>query len=149
MIFQNHFYVDAPLKAVAEFHQAAASMAAITPPPVIVRLHQAPDCLAEGDEMDFTLWLGPLPVRWKARIEGASATGFTDRQLEGPFEAWTHRHTFLRAAKGRTLVQDEIRVRLKRHPVWGPLGFLMFLNLPLLFAYRGWKTRRLLAKELR
>ncbi|HRX05275.1 MAG TPA: hypothetical protein P5148_19150, partial [Anaerolineae bacterium] len=30
------------------------------------------------------------------------------------------------------------------HPIWGPVGLGMMLNLPLLFAYRGWQTRRLL-----
>jgi hypothetical protein len=32
-------------------------MAAITPPPIIVKVHHAPPVLADGDEMDFTMWL--------------------------------------------------------------------------------------------
>ena len=69
MKYTHRFRVEAPLPAVAEFHSRSASMPAITPPPMIVRVHAAPAVLAEGDTMDFTLWAGPIPVRWVARIE--------------------------------------------------------------------------------
>jgi hypothetical protein len=46
--------------------------------------------------------------------------------------------------EGTTEVVDEVEAKLKRHPLWGPVGLAMWLGLPLLFAYRGWKTRRLL-----
>jgi hypothetical protein len=36
-------------------------MAAITPPPMVGRMHRAPAHMGSGDEMDFTLWAGPLP----------------------------------------------------------------------------------------
>ena len=95
MIFRHSFTVAAPLQAVAEFHAASTSMAAITPPPIIVKIRQAPAQLAEGDEMDFTMWLGPVPVRWLASIEQVSPAGFTDRQVRGPFKCWQHRHSFV------------------------------------------------------
>ena len=49
-------------------------------------MHRAPAILGEGDEMEFILWVGPLPVRWVAYIEQVSGEGFTDRQLRGPFQ---------------------------------------------------------------
>ncbi len=94
--------------------------------------------------MAFTLWLGPLPVKWSARIEAVSPSGFSDRQLEGPFGHWLHRHCFTALDERTTEVTDEIELKLKPHPLWGPVGFFMILSLPLLFAFRGWKTRRLL-----
>jgi ligand-binding SRPBCC domain-containing protein len=144
MIFLNAFQVQAPLEAVADFHAQSASMAAITPPPVMVRVQHAPAVLGEGDEMEFTLWLGPLPVRWLAKIEGATSNGFTDRQLKGPFQKWVHRHSFEKIDETTTRVRDEIHIALDRHWLWGMIGFLMMVNLPLLFVYRGWKTRRYL-----
>ncbi len=72
MKYHHTFRVKAPQAAVAEFHSRSASMPAITPPPMIVRVHAAPARLASGDEMDFTLWAGPVPLRWVARIEDAS-----------------------------------------------------------------------------
>jgi len=85
MKFQHRFRVDAPLSEVLEFHSLSSSMGAITPPPIVARIHRAPAVLGEGDEMEFTLWVGPLPVRWLAHIEQVSGEGFTDRQLRGPF----------------------------------------------------------------
>lgn len=145
MIYRRRFRVNAPLLRVVEFHARPASMAAITPPPILVRIHRAPYVLVEGDEMEFTLWLGPLPVRWLARIEDVTDDGFTDRQLRGPFAEWSHRHTFVPLDDHTTEVHDEVTLRLSRNPFWWLVGAGMRLGLPLLFAYRAWRTRRLLA----
>ena len=147
MKYTHRFKVKAPLSQVAEFHTQSASMGAITPPPAVVRIHQAPPRLNEGDQMDFTIWLGPLPIHWIARIEDVSSTGFVDRQLQGPFQYWAHRHTFVPLDEESTEVVDEIEFKLDKHPVRGFVGLGMTLSLPLLFAYRGWKTRRLLKKQ--
>ncbi len=142
MIFRHRFRVRAPLERVADFHRRSASMAAITPPPIVVRVHAAPEALGEGDEMAFTLWLGPLPVRWRARIEAVGPDGFLDRQVAGPFARWEHRHRFEAVDAATTDVFDEIRWSPRRHVLWGPVGLAMAAGLPLLFAFRGWRTRR-------
>jgi len=142
MKYQHRFEVNAPLAAVADFHTKSVSMGAITPPPVVVRVHRAPSRLDEGDEMDFTMWFGPLSVRWLARIEDVRPTGFTDRQLRGPFRHWLHRHTFVPVDEITTAVVDEIELELRSHSWWKLVGLMMWFSLPLLFAYRGWKTRR-------
>jgi ligand-binding SRPBCC domain-containing protein len=144
MSYQHHFLVKASLAKVAEFHRHSASMAAITPPPIIVRVHHAPEILAEGDEMDFTMWLGPLPLRWLARVEATSEAGFTDRQIKGPFAKWVHRHKFIPVDDKTTDVHDQIEIQLRTHPIWFPVGLGMWLGLPLLFAFREWKTKRIL-----
>jgi ligand-binding SRPBCC domain-containing protein len=146
MRFTHRFEVDAPIEDVAEFHARSSSMGAITPPPIIARVHAAPERLGEGDEMSFTLWLGPLPLRWLARIEDVGPTGFSDVQLRGPFARWEHRHDFEPLGEGRTAVHDRIEAELLRHPIWGPVGISMWLGMPLLFAFRGWRTRRLLGR---
>jgi ligand-binding SRPBCC domain-containing protein len=142
--YWHRFEVKAPLAVVADFHAQSDSMGAITPPPVVVRVRRAPARLKEGDEMEFTLWLGPLPVHWLARIEDVSSTGFTDRQLLGPFWHWTHQHSFVPVDESTTAVVDEVELSLRPHPWWGLVGLGMWLSLPLLFTYRGWKTRRLI-----
>ncbi len=144
MKYQHRFQVRAPMAVVADFHAQSASMGAITPPPIVVTVHRAPVRLADGDEMDFTLWLGPLPVHWIAQIEDAGPVGFTDRQVCGPFAKWIHCHRFVVVDENVTEVLDEIELNLRPHWVWGLVGLGMWLSLPLLFAYRGWKTRRLL-----
>lgn len=147
MKYHHSFRVRVPLAVVADFHAQSASMGAITPPPIITQIHQAPTRLQEGDEMDFTLWLGPLPMRWLARIEEVGNNGFTDRQLRGPFRSWVHRHHFRPVDETTTEVLDNVEAELKKHPWWGLIGLGMWLNMPILFAYRGWKTKRLVEKK--
>lgn len=144
MIYRHRFQVSSPLERVVEFHSRSASMAAITPPPIIIRVQHAPPVLRNGDEMDFTMWLGPLPIHWLAVIEAVSPDGFTDRQLRGPFAEWVHRHSFIAMDEHRTAVVDEVSLRLRAHPLWWLIGAGMRLGLPVLFAYRAWKTRRYL-----
>jgi ligand-binding SRPBCC domain-containing protein len=122
-------------------------MGAITPPPIQVELHRAPAALSSGGPMDFTLWIGPMPIHWAANIEAVSEAGFTDRQLNGPFSEWVHRHTYVKVDEHTTEVIDQISLRLKPHLFWGPVGLGFMLGLPVLFAYRAWKTRRLLEGE--
>lgn len=147
MRYNHSFVVDAPLTVVADFHRQSASMGAITPPPVIVKVHSAPTVLQEGDTMDFTMWLGPLPIRWFARISDTSPTGFVDSQIRGPFTKWEHRHSFVALDSGRTEVRDEINAELGNNPFWKLVGMGMWLNMPVLFAFRGWQTRRLLRQR--
>jgi len=142
--YHHRFQVNAKLASVTEFHTRAASMAAITPPPIIIQMKSAPTTLAEGDVMDFTMWLGLFPIRWLARIQDVSSTGFTDQQLEGPFAEWVHRHIFMAVDEQTSVILDEVDLRLRSHPFWWLVGMAMWLGLPLLFAYRAWKTRRML-----
>jgi len=144
MNYRHRFEVHAPLTRVSDFHSQAASMPAITPPPLRVRLHHAPDVLGEGDEMDFSLEVGLISIHWVARIEHVSPAGFTDRQVRGPFSEWVHQHTFNALDDQMTEVVDEITLRPRSNPWWWLVGMGMWAGLPLLFAFRASRTRRIL-----
>ena len=146
MKFHHRFRVNASLSEVASFHRLATSMSAITPPPMRVEVHQAPSELSDGDEMDFSLNFGLFRLRWLARIEDMSEAGFTDRQLHGPFQEWSHRHSFNQIEANVTEVDDQVLAQVKRPLVGRLLGWSMWLGMPFLFAYRGWKTRSLLER---
>ena len=144
MKYRHTFRLAAPVERVAEFHSLPEGLRALTPPPVFVQLHAAPARIQAGSEVSFTVWFGPLPVRWSANFERAGEAVFTDRQLRGPFRAWRHERTFIPLDGRATEIREEIEGQLRRHLLWGPFGLLMWLNLPLLFAFRSWKMRRLL-----
>jgi ligand-binding SRPBCC domain-containing protein len=146
MKFHHRYRVNAPRAEVISFHRLAASLAAITPPPIRIEVHQAPAELSSGDELDFSLNLGPFHLRWLALIENLSESGFTDRQLQGPFLAWNHRHSFTSFDENVTEVDDLVTARVKRSLGGILLGWVMWLGMPYLFAYRGWKTRSLLER---
>jgi ligand-binding SRPBCC domain-containing protein len=148
--FKSTFKVHAPLAVVADFHRQPKNLGVLTPPPAYVRLHEAPNPFGEGDTMRFTIWMGPFPISWKAVIEHVSPGRFVDRQIEGPFASWAHTHTFLASGEeageegSHTIVQDRVDYALRFHVYYSLVGAAMALSLPLLFAYRAWKTRRLL-----
>lgn len=147
MIILNTFQINAPLKQVAAFHRRSASMAAITPPPILVRVQAAPEELNHGDQMAFTLWFGPLPVYWRASIQNASMNGFEDHQIDGPFRKWTHYHRFKALDENTTEVSDEVHLQLKTKLPGLLIGLGMLLGMPVLFSYRAWKTRKLVEAE--
>lgn len=144
MNFERSFELRASLAKVRQFHARAASLVALTPPFMPMRLDASPTVLQAGDTMRFHVWLGPLPIRWTAHIEQAGPKSFTDRQTDGPFAEWVHRHAFESISSDRSRVLDSITARLRPHPIWGPIGLMMWIGLPWLFAYRRWKTRRIL-----
>ena len=145
MKFKHRFTVNAPVTRVAEFHSHSANMPKLTPPPMSTQLLNAPKVLKGSDTMYFNLKLGPIKIHWVAHLESLSVEGFTDRQLIGPYQEWVHQHRFNSVNETTTLVLDEIELRLRKHPVWWIVGMGMYLSLPILFTFRQWKTRRLLA----
>jgi len=144
MRYEHRFRVQATQQAVADFHRHAWALKALTPPMFPMRIHHAPEPLKDGDHVVFTLWMGPAPLRWDSRIEDVSVQGFTDVQEQGVFGSWQHRHTFAEVDRATTEVVDEIEATLPHQPGRWVLALAMWVGLPMLFAYRAWRTRHLL-----
>jgi ligand-binding SRPBCC domain-containing protein len=139
--FSHQFKVNAPLDVVAGFHQDSRALKRLTPPPVFVQMHHV-EPLAENSVADFTMWMGPLPVRWIATHKDVDPMrGFRDVQVRGPFTHWEHQHLFESVNERTTVVIDQIQAQFGKG-LWGLLSRFMWLNLPFMFAYRGWVTRR-------
>jgi ligand-binding SRPBCC domain-containing protein len=149
MTFRHRFRVRAPLTAVAAFHRSSENLAAITPPPLRVTIEQRSSGGTGGDVVTLRLRVGPFSLRWVLQVQEVAAAGFVDRQLHGPFRRWEHRHIFVPVTETTTDVVDIVQASLRPHPLWAPLGLVMWLGLPLLFAYRAWKTRWLLSQPRR
>lgn len=145
--FEMTSTIPGTLGAVLRFHEDPRALARLTPPPIVMRLHRDDRrSLSEG-EIEFTLWFGPIPIRWLARHEpGPTPHSFADRQVKGPLAYWRHEHIFREAADG---VQLTDRITLAhRGGLPGVMTRLAFDGLPLriLFAYRHWRTRRVLTR---
>lgn len=136
--YKHRFEVAASLTAVSEFHRDSRALRLLTPPPIWVQFQEM-EPLAEGSVANFTMWLGPLPVHWTAVHSQVTRHGFVDTQKRGPFRIWQHRHSFQELGDGRTEVVDEIEAE-----PGNLVSRFMWLTLPILFAYRGWRTRRAL-----
>lgn len=144
--FSHRFDVDAPLDQVVAFHKDARVLKQLTPPPVIVQIHQV-EPLAEGSIAEFTMWAGPLPIRWQAvHSQVQPGQGFTDTQTRGPFKYWSHQHIFAALTPERTEIIDRVRAIPSNHLLWGLVSRLMWFSLPFLFSYRAWRTRQALTR---
>jgi ligand-binding SRPBCC domain-containing protein len=144
--YKRAFTVDAPLSSVAGFHTDSKALKKLTPLPIVMQpLRMEP--LAEGSVSQFVLWLGPVPVRWTARHSQVGPQGFIDEQVKGPFKRWVHYHRYEALTTDQSRVTDEIEAELSAHPLRWLIGAGMWLGLPVLFAYRAWRTRRELARK--
>lgn len=142
MKFQHSFLVDAPVEAVAAFHGDTRALKRLTPPPIVAQIHDV-EPLGEGSQAHFTLWFGPLPLRWHAVHRDVSPSGFTDTMVSGPLRSWQHTHRFVAVGTGQTRVEDII---IYEHPN-GRRGFLsraLFARPGLLYLFTARKilTRR-------
>lgn len=141
--FTFSFTVPASIQRVAEFHKDSSALKRLSPPPVFVQIH-AMQPLAEGSRSEFTMWFGPIAVRWVAVHSNVDPLhGFTDTQESGPLQWWQHTHRFEALDGASTRVSEQIVYAHK--PGWrGWLTRLVFapLGLRVMFTYRAWVTRR-------
>jgi ligand-binding SRPBCC domain-containing protein len=146
--FDYRFTVNAPVAAVSAFHFEPGILKALTPPLMIMQVHRF-DPLAEGSIGEFTMWMGPIPVRWKAEHSGVSEIGFTDTQVAGPMKHWAHTHRFNEVDANTTEVHEHIEYEhyggLKG--IWSRMLFPK-IGLTALFTIRRSITRREVAKRL-
>jgi ligand-binding SRPBCC domain-containing protein len=140
-IFDFKFTVAAPVTAVANFHNDTRILKKLSPPPILVQIHRF-EPLGQGSEAEFTLWFGPLPLRWLAVHSNVSASGFTDTQAKGPLQHWQHTHRFTAVSPIKTEVHEQIDYSHK--PGLAGLLTRILFNKPGLFAL--FTARKLLTR---
>ncbi|RMF52279.1 MAG: hypothetical protein D6749_05525 [Chloroflexota bacterium] len=156
--FKQRFIVEAPLSEVWRFHDDPIALKALTPPPLRVKILAKDEPLQAGGTLKFRLalfGLQPLGATWHAIYdeftpygEGQTRASFVDRSLSSPFHFWIHRHIFEALPDGRTACTDDVTFHLT--PLRGLLGSLIdalvYPSVVILFIYRQFQARRLLAK---
>ncbi len=146
-IFDYRFRVSAPVEAVSAFHFQTGILKALTPPLMIMQVHRF-DPLADGSVGEFTMWMGPVPVRWVALHSNVSATGFTDTQTSGPMKFWQHTHRFNAISPTETEVHEHIEY--EHHSGLRGLWSRMLFPRPALialFTWRAFVTRRAVRQQ--
>jgi ligand-binding SRPBCC domain-containing protein len=145
--FDYQFIVPAPVTAVRDFHHDPHILKKLSPPPIFVQVHDY-EPLGEGSKAEFTLWFGPIPVRWTAVHHHVSGSGFTDRQLRGPLKFWEHTHRFTAVDTHTTRVREHIK--FAHHQGWRGLLSRILFNKPgltALFTARKLLTRHYVKKQ--
>lgn len=141
--FARVFRVQAPVAAVAAFHEGPDALARLQPPMSGTRFVRV-DPLGEGSVTEFTMGPRPFAIRWRAvHRDVHPGLGFTDEQVAGPMRQWVHRHEYRPLAAAATEVSD--RIWFRHHGgARGLVTRLMFntFTLGVLFRYRAFATRR-------
>jgi len=145
MRFEKETRIAAPPAVVFAFHESPGALGRLPPPWGRVELIAGGGSLRPGTRVVLSVPFGPFRLRWIAEhTEYQAGRMFADRQVEGPFAAWYHRHLFLDNGRGGTVLRDEVDYEppLRALGRWIAGGFLD-AKLRQLFDYRHETTRRL------
>jgi hypothetical protein len=146
-VLEREQWLPATLERVFAFFADAANLETITPPWLGFRIRTPlPIAMRPGAQIDYTIRLGPAPMRWRTRIPVWEAgKRFVDVQERGPYARWEHSHEFVPIGDG-VLMRDVVRYALP----FGPLGtaahaLLVRALLARVFDYRFARVRELFA----
>ncbi|MGP0069187.1 MAG: SRPBCC family protein [Isosphaeraceae bacterium] len=145
MRFVKESRIAAPPGVVFAFHESPGAFQQLAPPWERVKVVEGGDSLKPGSRVVLSVPLGLLRLRWIAEhTEYEPGRLFADRQVEGPFASWYHRHLFLDDGQGGTLLRDEVEFE----PPMGMVGRLLAGNLlesklQRMFDYRHQITRKI------
>jgi len=121
-VLRTRTELDAPIGKVFDFFSKPENLGALTPAAMkFTPLKSGPFEMREGLTIDYSIRVGPVPLRWRTRIESwMPGAGFVDSQISGPYASWWHEHTF-RAEGNRTIMEDTVWYSV---PL-GPLGAIV------------------------
>lgn len=143
-----HYTVELPqpLDKVFAFFSDVANLQRITPPELNFSiLTPLPVAMQEGATIDFMLSLLGVPFKWQTEISVWDPPHmFVDRQVEGPYAEWIHRHTFRDSGDGKTIVEDDVTYTLPSQPLGELAHPLVRKQLEKIFSYRQETIRQLL-----
>ena len=109
-VFQSPVHV--PVEELAAWHHRPGALARLTPPAEPVKVLEPPAAIAEGARAELSIRMLPgIWTRWTAEhTDVQPGTGFTDIQIQGPFQNWIHTHRFLPDpdTPGGSLLRDTI-----------------------------------------
>ena len=126
------------METVFAFFSSAENLGLLTPAAMRFRITGRPGAMMRGAEIDYSIRVGPIPLRWKTVIERWDKNRlFVDSQEKGPYRSWWHEHHFRRDGAA-TIMEDRVYFAV---PL-GPLGRIvnrLFVQAQLrrVFGYRA------------
>ena len=120
------------------WHERPDALLDLTPLRRWMRIERQEEGLRDGARITFSVGVGPLRVRWKARHYGyVHGTQFCDEQVEGPFRVWRHRHRVVPVGVEESLYEDRVEYAVPGGPLTQRLAHpFVRLLLSRLFARR-------------
>ena len=145
--FQRSCEISAPVEALREFHFARGAFEKLSPPWENAELVSEAHPMCNGARATIRIRLGPFSKLWIAEHE-LHEDGFTDRQIDGPFKKWEHRHIFTATGETTSRLTDSIVYELPGGFVGNLFGApFVERKLDRMFRYRHEATQRELAEQ--
>jgi len=117
-----HSALPASADSVLRWHSRPGAFERLTPPWANVRVLASHGGIEPGASKSLRIGLGPVGVRWTLEHEALEhGEGFTDEQLQGPFQSWRHEHRFTPMNDRSSVLEDRLTYRLP----FGPVGRLV------------------------
>jgi ligand-binding SRPBCC domain-containing protein len=137
--FVRSVIIDAPVESVFEFHERPDALRLLSPlfPPI--RVVQRIGGIEKGARVELRVGF----QRWEAlHTEYEPNQFFVDKQVEGPFKRWTHRHEF-EDLGDTTRLTDRVDYALPGGPLANlAFGWVAALGLTVMFRHRHKVTKR-------
>ncbi len=119
-VFEKRTPVDATAADLYAWHARPGALGRLTPPWESVEVVDPGPGIRDGSRAVIRIRLGPFRRRWVAEHRDVVVgRQFRDVQVEGPFQAWDHLHTFEDGPGDTATLSDRIEFRL---PL--PTGFV-------------------------
>jgi uncharacterized protein (TIGR01777 family) len=120
------------------YHSRDGAFGRLLPPWDRVSLVEPHPGIRDGSQVRLCVRKGPLTLRaCFEHLNVIPGAEFTDKQVAGPFQSWTHRHRFLPVSESSSLMRDEIRFSLPGGPLGNAVaGGFMKRDISSLFAFR-------------
>ena len=147
---QIQLSVNLPVSAknAFEWHSRLGAFTRLLPPWERLRMIQAPSSLESGQVARFAVRLAPLVWRqWVAEhFNYEPPSSFSDRQISGPFRAWTHEHRFHGTRDHKSILTDAIEYSAPCNGIsLGLANRIAAKKIAAMFRYRHRVTRNDLA----
>jgi ligand-binding SRPBCC domain-containing protein len=145
MRFIKESRIAAPIDQVFAFHESPDALARLTPPWEKVEIEESVGSILPGSRVKLRTRFGPFRLRLIAEhTEYDPPNLFADRQVQGPFASWYHRHLFRTDGSDGTILRDEIDYQLPLGRLGELLGGRMVeRKLRRMFEYRHEQTKKI------
>ncbi|MDA0747323.1 MAG: TIGR01777 family oxidoreductase [bacterium] len=136
--FVKRVWIQAPAEAVFNWHAQPGAFERLSPPWERVEVEERSGGIEDGARVELRVPAGPFRMRWALEhCEYEAGRQFCDRQTQGPFRFWKHRHRMVPEGKRECYLEDRIEYVLPLGVVGRLFGEAMVeKKLERLFTYR-------------
>ncbi len=132
--FVKSILIDAPVEVVFGFHEREDALALLTPVFPPVRVIRRTGGIHEGARVELLVGIFRCVALHTAYEKNRL---FEDRQVQGPFANWIHRHEFEAVGPWQTRLTDHIEYELPGGSIVnGLFGWAVIPGLRQMFAHR-------------